>query len=692
MTIDDKLSLDGSAFSNPDFAARWADAVGSTGHPDGDSDREKIINPAILFVLRRFERWARDLRSDYPRHIDPAVLATIKMTDPSLTVADAYTSILPVDRSRTLTVVDLGCGEGYLGRRLVLHRKLQYRGVDLSGPLIGEAKDRATAPAEMTFYEEDLNSPTTDCAANFVFLILVLEHLRAPEAILRHLATSATPRTICVAVTLNGQAPRISEGHPSAFPGGAAVPWSVPLPWPQGRSPVTIRSEHEYQRLLRDAGHLIHEVAALPDPSDPNKPSPFTLWVFSPMGVPASKKAQAPFHGTPMAKLASDKLQALTESIATIRVEPNHPIVTPSMLGGRLFIVGRGEAIAHTDAEPKTAKITFPRGQLFGDLEAGWGFSWDEHYQLRVRAGKEGCDLVVVPEPVARSLVKDELDFGLFRMLQGRLRERLWLDRIDKGSIGHGRGSAITMMAAGDGDKAFHDWYLQDKLVVEAGALVGLARKLMLAVHSEQTMPHLDGQPGWQVPRSPDGMAVYLRMRSPGSDAVRALVALGISATIIQKFKVSDGPLQGPADQLAQLLGLPPVAATLKTLSAFRKEDKESVRGAVGKDNAGTPWLIRALELLTSEGEASFFVIDDFPALRQLAFSRGLTTRQILLARGNLLRSNLSTSTAGSTPKDIGALDHHGSLQNRWLTSFVRFVAADYARRSVVLAPSLSVT
>lgn len=698
---------------DPAFAQRWAEAMASTEDAYGDTDRLKIINPALLFAISRVEGWIKSAgtsgrvrtrtgvdpkaKATGPllsplESLDPVALATIALRDE----AAQYSALLSEDNRKQLSILDLGCGEGYLGRLLAAHRSVSYRGYDFSPPLIEIAKRLRKGNSQLKYEGHDLEAPTLDCRADVVFLVLVLEQLRDPAPILRRIVASAGPGTLCLAVTLNGHSDRIPLNNDERFPGGAVKRWSVSLPGDCGVGRVNIRSFAELHRLFSDSGLLVHEVAALPEPlapesppesespllpsepQPPHRPSPFTLWVLSSAGKFGPPPPASAFASTPLSCLDAGQQRALAAASHTLEVGAGKPILTSATYGGRLFIVMRGTAETYGDSGPRW---TFNQGQLFGDLEAGWGKSWDEPYQEPVRGGPSGCDLAVVPEAQVRSLAGDGLHFELFKMLQGRLRQRVWLERVEKADVEYGQSSAVIALSHDSSTPA--SWYLQDKLLVGAGACIQAARGLLLASFREQSRP---------CPRSADGRGVVVRLPNTGLEDLNTLMSLGVVSVIGEQFGPNSQETTSAADRLAEMLGLSVKPSDLLAkLGDFRTDSKKWLEEHLGRDDSRAQrvfWLVNFLN--HGNSPPHFVIIEDREMLAALATSRGAATQRLLLSRARLFQSHLQETVVGRKVVHPRSLDHYASVKKYWFEALLEFVKRDHEKGQPVVLPSLS--
>ena len=167
-------------------------------------------------------------------------------------------------------VLDLGCGEGWLGRALAGHG-VEVVGVDASAPLIDQARQSSDGKFEVMTYAELAAEPRRPgsgfqiIAANFALL--------EPDitALLRGLREALEPTGRLIIQTLHPwtAGPPYKDGWRSEdFHGFAPHGWQ-PMPW-------YFRTLAGWLRTLQDAGYALRD---LQEPVHPCTGKPLSLLI-----------------------------------------------------------------------------------------------------------------------------------------------------------------------------------------------------------------------------------------------------------------------------------------------------------------------------------------------------------------------------------------------------------------------------
>lgn len=109
-----------------------------------------------------------------------------------------YTAVRPF---LTDNMLDIGCGHAYLAE--LLPSLERYVGVDLSAPMLGEARVRFPQHQflQLDLEREPLPPELLTRPFRTITLIALLEHLAQPERVLLHLAQALSPGGTLIATT-----------------------------------------------------------------------------------------------------------------------------------------------------------------------------------------------------------------------------------------------------------------------------------------------------------------------------------------------------------------------------------------------------------------------------------------------------------------------------------------------------------
>jgi trans-aconitate methyltransferase len=400
----------------------WARAMGE----HGDYWRQTLINPLVValgeaiaggrdpFALSVFEPLARQLQAGEPA--------------PSLV---------------GLTVVDLGCGEGCLGR-LLTARGARYAGVDASEALLDVARRRADERASFT--QLDLETAAAKAldrlpAASLVTAVVVLDHMAEVSRLLEALGAWLAEQSADVPLLCITLAPERFDPPrtPPVRPGEVTLERRALVESCQREVVLWLRSRRAYERCFRDAGlfvraceplyfHRLHAQAAPVEREDVSRRPVFWAWRLS------ARRRRHPAPETVVWPADSDAA-ALRASAATLpdpagggRIldfRPGEVIVRVHNMGGELFALLDGAARMMDGAQEL---MTFRAGEVLGDLETPDASGQCGSFPFDVVAGDQGCRVAIYSEPTAAAVLAASRDLGsrFFRLLRDRLRLALW--------------------------------------------------------------------------------------------------------------------------------------------------------------------------------------------------------------------------------------------------------------------------
>ena len=371
-----------------DRAQAWADTIGRFGDPI----RLALVNDVVARTLDYFKglpaskriakphRVLQQALADLPLSADSSIMAQV----PDLTAwhQDAALLAQRYPRLAGSSLLDLGCGNGYLGGWLAPNG-VAYVGVEPSAELIARARgDERLAGSTLIertirqFCDEDAYPGAK--APTLISIIAVLDHLADPEGTLRSLFDFLARRG-----WLNVPILALSF-DPDFFipglPGRSVLEIEVDS---YGKSEtLQVRDPAEWEEIFSVTGfHLLEQrpahISALPHPlSEHLQLRHKEVFAASPFRVPPR---QGPFYFwllcPRLMKIAQRSSQALGRGIA-INTEVENYLVNDVLdvlgnLGSRLYRLTSGEAYFES---PDTKRMKFRPGDFFGQLETSCNY------------------------------------------------------------------------------------------------------------------------------------------------------------------------------------------------------------------------------------------------------------------------------------------------------------------------------
>ena len=191
-----------------------------------------------------------------------------------------------VRRQRPATVLDAGCGEGWLVRALAADG-YDVRGVDGSAPLIERAREHGPGEYDVVSYDEITALPESAGGPYDVIVLNFALFAERLSPLLGALATRLTPGGAVVIQTLHpwaaAEEPGYVDGWRTATFAGFGGPFPEPMPW-------YFRTLSTWTRELTDAGLGI---VRIDEPRHPETGAPLSL-VFSlrPLGATGLSQAR----------------------------------------------------------------------------------------------------------------------------------------------------------------------------------------------------------------------------------------------------------------------------------------------------------------------------------------------------------------------------------------------------------------
>jgi 2-polyprenyl-3-methyl-5-hydroxy-6-metoxy-1,4-benzoquinol methylase len=350
-----------SDFNGQNLAVAWNEIIGS----EGDTYRKSLINPVAVELLRCLS--GTDWQGFSSAFIDHMLHSNeIKLEGSS---------------ENSVTVLDLGCGEGYLGRLLNGHFKnIDYYGIDSSSKLIDFAKTKsAQSVKELKYSVGDLDNLNLEevsikCKPDLIYMITVLDHIADPVKLLKTINDyyGINNSGVMLIVTCNH---RFYKANPSSE---AQLTYIDSIAKHSGKenAGVTIyyRSKSDYLKIFRDAGLTLLDRASLNLPDidsiicnndyeniyDKSSP-PFHFWLLNLGGreiktetkyvtAKVTKFLNEPSisdNHSPSKPLVNKILlnSKLLNELTILNVAKNSIVVGANNLGGELLICISGSAI-----------------------------------------------------------------------------------------------------------------------------------------------------------------------------------------------------------------------------------------------------------------------------------------------------------------------------------------------------------
>jgi 2-polyprenyl-3-methyl-5-hydroxy-6-metoxy-1,4-benzoquinol methylase len=476
-----------SDWNRPQVVDGWLGAVGGQATPFGDGWRTRLVNPVIADVIHHFPKVARH-RGEVCGPIGTRSLhaGLARWRNWNGRAERRHFEILE-SFPDGFTVLDLGCGEGYLGRWLSRFG-IDYIGLDVSSALIRAAKERAKghdggrstfADCDMdgdAFSPNGINTLLAGRQADLVTCVAVIEHMLDPMPMLRWVSRHLADRrndTAFLLVTLNrdyfdnGLEPDRREGAPIGAFAEMEQPFLANIASAGADVRIQLRFPQTVERMLRDAGFLSIRSGPLhfhpgDHPEGHRDPDTGNL-----MGVePSPLRGIAPFRGHLCRAIPAPEIDMRSEEMlewllndpgsrlsrfspeekAIIRAhagqtdvrsyKPGEMVLAPHNLGGDLYVVTRGTLGLQREVEwdrPATEpdwhafRHIFGEKDMFGDLETGEQ-GRTGRYPFPVMAGPDGASVLRIPADVAHEVISKHAcgSAELFRQLRDRVTVGGW--------------------------------------------------------------------------------------------------------------------------------------------------------------------------------------------------------------------------------------------------------------------------
>jgi 2-polyprenyl-3-methyl-5-hydroxy-6-metoxy-1,4-benzoquinol methylase len=465
-------------WSKETVAGAWTDANGSKERPVGDHWRTNLINPVVWGVLKYLQTGKLRGYHGYRTGIEPVIEMGIKdqrewLRNNKSGVLEWHQEVAQ-DASlfKGMRILDLGCGEGYLGRWL---NKMgaDYIGLDGSSVLINAGKSRSKDAAvgqklkkssktgstdkkasdvpKYDLFTVDIEnvtelkaalSPAKGAAGSFDLIVcgILIEHLGDPGKLLSWISTNF-PNAPLLLFALNPDyfvdypgeltrhqmrdCPQLMKAHISSAD--------------DTEVDVFFRVKEQVDELLRDCRYHTAESTPLyfdghnAPPKEPRQAiAPFHCYYARPLPPRCREKKDILAAIEQVAQSTDRTVQTWEKKILTdnfdqlelIEYRPRETVMWPHNIGGDLFYVVSGTL----ELQPGIGlPILFGPDSLLGDLETG-----DEklsgYYIYPVVVADEPARVLRIPASVSAKLIAGASGIApsLFRVLRDRLSIAVW--------------------------------------------------------------------------------------------------------------------------------------------------------------------------------------------------------------------------------------------------------------------------
>lgn len=533
-----------------DLIEAWLGTIGDDSHPYGDYWRMTLVNPVVFLLCTLI---ARKISGEAKPHVEevPLDLALgIQREKLSSTNVEALTSwhetIAREHKIEKVNVLDLGCGEGYLGRWLS-SMGANYLGVDASRELIQAGRmrrSRSLLNDSFRLRHLDLEGDSIssvdfeDLSVNFsphlVTGVIVLEHIDDPLPLLRETSRLlASNGSMGLFFTLNPhylQLGSTKEGTQRVRATIASASQEVDC---------IARSLRAMHQLFRDSRlRIVHESPlylpssdlVIQEPKELRGIPPFNAFLVSPMPVSEDlhddtiNNLQNYGFIANLDRAAKEIMFESRSDLSLLTFDSREVILPQNNLGGDLLVLVDGSADLSVNG-----KIvgSYGPGELLGDLEAAKEEKNITYFPYPVIAGASGASVLHIPAVVAKKLMTFPMSMAgsLFAQLRNRLVVTLWNYNFRK------RGTRAVALAADvgllfEGEHVAHGMPKIDRTYVDK-----VARTILAASESEK-LAGVRGIEGRSVFLSSDELAgraqIEIGSTSPIQEALRFLMSLGI--------------------------------------------------------------------------------------------------------------------------------------------------------------------
>jgi hypothetical protein len=431
-------------FEKPEVISKYDEAQGVYG----DRWRLKLINPLVTKIC------AELASPNIGKGLD-------------FSVYEAFAAEVAPQSSSwdSLRVLDLGCGQGCLGR-LVEQYGATYLGLDASEGLLNTARKRSdvlpgTASdawrgrgdvGSCAFERADLNTNSSAVIESVIrphlrrfghpqlaTMIVVLDHLPQPTGVLQWLGlylNEAEATTTILFVTLDPDYLLLSSIDRQEPGPDGTIEVTVMIESAGAQVRAWSRPHRVYENLFRDAGlhvrrceplHFCHNELASPSKELPSRNSNYkpdvarlpTFWAWR-----LSARRRKEDLSDQDYECCHTVLGDVDRKAIRLYSVPNgNRIFAANNLGGELCIV------LHGRAETMTGALKFVEGSIIGELEAGGGKRPETYFPFDVVAATGDCRVALVSASETTRILDQQsstVSTRAFHQLRWHLRQVNW--------------------------------------------------------------------------------------------------------------------------------------------------------------------------------------------------------------------------------------------------------------------------
>jgi len=433
-------------WNDAEFVKNWCKTQGDYG----DISRKALINPIIKELA---------LLISNKENIDERLIVDRFINNQSKTLHNVgrgnwdtklikWHSNFKKEKSfkNDINILDLGCGEGYLGRWLTSVKKIKYSGYDISELLISEAKKKSGISSNCKYsvlnLEKDFNN-IKDIRLNIpnapllMVMVNVIEHTEDPVKYLKMLSEKF-PKSYFVLFTLNEEyfdikAKEIIKRHDEIS--------EVEI---EGVGKIEVRFRHKriVDEILRNARFQVIQSAPIyfPFKHENHTINPFNCFICR--SLPSKQELSESDRTSIMSifknanggstnsdiKINREEISKYYfEEIEKLEFHKNETVISSNSIGGDLWVINNGVLKLENDIEP----IYFEeKNEILGEFEIRESTVKNYGYYLYpVKSITDKAVVFRIPSNIVEkifSINSQNMGDKLFTSLKSRLREVIW--------------------------------------------------------------------------------------------------------------------------------------------------------------------------------------------------------------------------------------------------------------------------
>lgn len=411
-------------FLNQDTAAAYDAAMGEFG----DTWREELVNPVLAGI---------------------GLNIVSENAQPPFTVYRSLTSRprLTSHSLSDLRVLDLGCGQGCLGRYLG-SAGAHYLGVDSSPRLVELARQRSANSSDIrcTYLTADLDAesdgaihdaiaPTLEQfgVPHLITFVVVLDHIARPEGVLQFVEricgmSTQSPAVVCV--TLDPDYLIYSAASRGSVEADGSLPVRVQIESAEREVRAWSRRPLIYERHFRNAGFHVDRCEPLYFAPENNPHNTIAAPTRNASCVPTFWAWQLSARKT-RTELAPSVRERCREILGLDRelkikaysVQQGSRLFAENNLGGELAVVLEGSA------STMGGDIEFEPGEFIGELEAAGDACHEGHFPYDVIVTADACRAAFISATETAQVLTQKssrLATNAFHQLRRHVRETNW--------------------------------------------------------------------------------------------------------------------------------------------------------------------------------------------------------------------------------------------------------------------------